>query len=312
MAVTATKREPGTGTGFPKKVGFAECDVVAFNPTAEELGKILGVEIEKEIEYESEDSEGNRKLRLDVWLREVFSKNHFKLRLQLTDKEGVSEKGKKRFIDKKGNLSYWIDDEANLQDFMKRNDPWVSRMGEYDLYNFLKAFQSDIQRDSKGVPLIDDFTIDWRRLIRGDVKELNSLVGNEFSTSVGVVLCVNLKKDGDEIKEYQDIYTRAFLPGGLVKFLRNPGGKSYKSVDRFISEVTDPEYGCKSFYGGTYDIIKEGEIGGEETEKRVLVDRKLVEIHDYYREVDPNYQALVTGIDPGSSTESGEVENTDY
>lgn len=263
MAINGEKRVDGSFL----KVGLAKCKVLAFNPTKEQLEKILDTRIEKDPEYEVEDDvyepeDGeaitSKKCRLNIWLEEIATGNKFCLRMTLIDRVQQSKSGKVRFIDNKGNLSYYLDSVDNLVDFMKENSPWDARIGEYDLYRFLRAWQNKIDRRK-----VDDFTINWNDLVRGKVKEINSWIGSDFEGEIIVLLCVkvNLKKDEEtgetEIQEYQEVYNRNFLPGDTMKSFTTRGDTKSKMVKEFIKEVTDPEYGVKNYFGGTLGEMRE-------------------------------------------------------
>ena len=70
-------------------VGFAHVDVVAFNPTREELNKLLGRvgnEDDKEIEY-IDEVEGFKRLKCSFWLKEEDSSRLFVHSINIIDKE---------------------------------------------------------------------------------------------------------------------------------------------------------------------------------------------------------------------------------
>lgn len=264
MGLSGPKREAGDG-GF-LKVGLAQCKVLAFNPSKEELEKILGKDLEKDPEYDVDDDvvdmdDGSTKVfkkqRLNVWLEEVKTGMKFVMRQTLIDKIQESKSGKVRFVDNKGNLSYYVDSEENLVAFMKENPHWVLRVGEHDLYRFLRAWQSNMNRKE-----VEDFSFSWADLVRGKTKELNSWIGSEYEGNVLVLLCVKVdikvNEAGEkEIKEYQDVYNRNFLPGDMLRYFTARGEVKSKMIKEFIKEVTDPEYGVKNFYGGVLGEMKD-------------------------------------------------------
>jgi hypothetical protein len=266
MAIGGNKREEGTSAGF-LKVGLARCKVLAFNPTKEQLEKILNVELKQDPEYLDEDvvtdeetgkTTSSKKLRLNVWLEELTSSMKICLRLTLIDKVQVSKTSKVRYVDTKGNTSYYIESEENLQDFMKENSPWKGRVGEYELFEFLKAWQNKIDRRT-----ISDFTFNWGDLVSGKPKELNSWIGSEYEGDVLVLLCVKVNIETNEetgektIKEYQEVYNRNFLPGDAIRYFEQKGEIKSKYVNNFIKEVTNKEYGPKNFFGGTLGVMRD-------------------------------------------------------
>ena len=66
---------------------------------------------------------------------------------------------------------------------MKQNNPRPAKLGEVELYKFLRAHQGEFNFKES-----TEFTVDWDRLIKGDVKELNDLKESPFATPVMVRL----------------------------------------------------------------------------------------------------------------------------
>lgn len=259
--------KPRAEGGSFLRVGLAKCKVLAFNPSKEELEKILGTELQRDPDYDADDEEVEdketgkvstfKKRRLNVWLEEIKTGMKHCLRFTLIDRVQESKSGKLRFVDNKGNLSYYVDSEDNLVDFMKENPHWALRVGEHDLYRFLRGWQNQIDRRS-----VDDFSFNWADLITGKTKELNSWIGSEYEGDVLVLLCVKVdvkvdEEGNKEIKEYQEVYNRNFLPGDMLKFFTMKGEIKSKMVKEFIKEVTDTEYGVKNFYGGVLGEAKD-------------------------------------------------------
>jgi hypothetical protein len=264
MAIGGNKREDN---GTFLKVGLAKCKVLAFNPTKEQLEKILNVDLKQDPEYQDEDTvtdeetgktTTSKKLRLNVWMEEVTTNMKVCLRLTLIDKVQVSKTNKVRYVDTKGNTSYYIESEENLQDFMKENSPWKGRVGEYELMEFLKAWQNKIDRRT-----ISDFTFNWSDLVSGKPKELNSWIGSEYEGEVLVLLCVKVNIETNEetgektIKEYQEVYNRNFLPGDAIRYFQQKGEIKSKYVKNFVAEITHKEYGPKNYFGGTLGVMRD-------------------------------------------------------
>jgi hypothetical protein len=87
------------------------------------------------------------------------------------------------------------------------------------------------------------------KLLSGDLTDLNRMVNSDLANNVIVMATVRVKTEDDgEVKEYQNIYNNAFLPGSYVKHLKIEGGNKPKMVETFLKDVTDGEYGCKDFY----------------------------------------------------------------
>jgi hypothetical protein len=261
MQIGGKKRE-NTGSGDSvKKVGLFEATVVAINPTIEEYKDKLGVELKedsKSAEYLGETKDGNNYLRVDFWLEEVKNKDKFKVSFFLEDKERENKDGtKKQYINSIGMCS-WAADENDLADwFTKGRDYRVAYTGEEDLYNFMRTWLADLDyRDADTV-----LQLEWKKLIRGNVKDLKDQIDGEWAKSVVALATVIVKERDGESKEYQGIYNKAFLSGYALKQfrlvdygskklqgeLKNKKPKDLKAHEKFVVNVTG-EYGCKDFF----------------------------------------------------------------
>ena len=176
-AIGGKIREQSSGSNdntYEKKVGIFEANVVAINPTAEEYSSILGREINadsKATEYLGETRDGNTYLRIDVWLQEIKNQDNFKVSFFLEDKERQNRDGtKNQYINSVGTTS-WADDESNLHEWFKKDrDFRVAYVGEEDLYGFMQKWLSKL--DYRDVET--ELQIDWKKLMRGDVRDLKT------------------------------------------------------------------------------------------------------------------------------------------
>lgn len=260
MNIGGKKREVTQFTETQKKVGLFEGRVIAINPSAEEYKEILGMELKedsKATEYLGESQDGNTTLRIDFWLEEVKNKDKFKVTFFLEDKEKENkDQTKKQYINNVGTCS-WADDVNNLPAWFSGRDYRVANAGEEDLYNFLKTWLGELDyRDAETT-----LQLDWKKLMKGNLKDLKSQVNGEYCTNVVALATIKTVIKEDDTKEYQGVYNRAFLPAYTIKQFRlvdfsKPdvisGLKAKKSKDlkpheRFVLTVTG-EYGCKDFY----------------------------------------------------------------
>jgi len=260
-SIGGKKREITGNSDFGKKVGLFEANVIAVNPTAEEFKDILGMELKedsKAAEYLGETKDGNNYLRVDFWLEEVKNKEKFKVSFFLEDKERENKDlTKKQYINSTG-LCSWAADENDLADwFTKGRDYRVAYTGEEDLYNFMRTWLSDLDyRDANTV-----LQLEWKKLMRGNVKDLKDQIDGEYSKSIVALATVIVKERDGESKEYQGIYNKAFLSGYALKQfrlvdygskrlqadLKNKKPKDLKSHEKFVVNVTG-EYGCKDHF----------------------------------------------------------------
>lgn len=262
MSSIGGKKRENTGSGdFSKKVGLFEANVIAINPTAEEFKDILGMELKedsKATEYLGETRDGNNYLRIDVWLQKVNSEDKFKTSFFLEDKERENKDGtKKQYINSIGMCS-WAADENDLAEwFTKDRDYRVAYVGEEDFYNFMRTWLSELDyRDAETV-----LQLEWKKLMRGNVKDIKDQINGEWSKSVVALATVIVKDKDGESKEYQGIYNKAFLPGYALKQfrlvdygsskvqadLKNKKPRDLKGHEKFVLNVVG-EYGCKDYF----------------------------------------------------------------
>lgn len=259
MAVQGEKREKQVVDSV-KKVGLFEANVIAINPTVEEYKELLGIELQedsKATEYLGKSKDDNTYLRLDVWMEEVKSKDKFKVTFFLEDKERENKDGtKKQFINNVGACS-WAADENDLPDWFKKRDYRAAHAGEEEMYNFLRTWLSGIDYVKDSAVL----EIEWKKLMKGNVKELKEQINGEWCGNVVALATITTKEKDGEVKEYQTIYNRAFLPPYYLKNfrlvnysdpsvlagLRAKKSKDLKPYERFALNVTG-EYGCRDYY----------------------------------------------------------------
>ena len=252
---------------FVKKVGLFEAKVIAVNPTTEEYADVLGRQLKedsKATEYLGTSKDGNARLRLDFWLEEVKSKEKFKLTFFIENKEKENkDQTKKQYINNIGRCT-WADSPNNLPTWFQERENRVAFVGEEDLYNFLRSWLSNIDFSSKKSTL----QVEFNKLIKGNVKELKEQINGEWATNIVALATINTKETDDGVKEFQNIYNKAFLPAysikafrlldynaaGTISGLRQKSSKDLKPHERFVLNVVG-EYGCKDFY--TFKELKE-------------------------------------------------------
>ena len=261
------KREQSQVSDFKKSVGLFEATVVAVNPDIEEYKEKLGMELKedsKAIEYLGTSQDGNKTLRVDVWLEDVKNSSKFKVTFFLENKEKENkDKTKKQYINNIGSCS-WADDPNNLPTWFAARDYRVANVGEEELYNFMRTWLGDLDyRDAETT-----LQLDWTKMMKGNVKDLKAQVNGEWCTNVVALATIKTVQKEDEIKEYQGVFNKGFLPSYSLKLfrlvnysdqsiltnLRSKKSKDLKPHERFVINVTG-EYGCKDFY--TFKDLKE-------------------------------------------------------
>jgi hypothetical protein len=254
------KKEQVQQTEYAKKVGLFEANVIAVNPNAEEYNDILGIELKedsKAVEYLGKSQDGNTTLRVDFWLEEVKNKDRFKVTFFLENKEKENKDAtKKQYINDVGVCS-WAADANDLPEWFAKRDYRVAFVGEEELYNFMRTWLGNLDYRDASTTL----QLDWKSLMKGNVKDIKGQVGGEYSISVLALATIKTVVKNDETKEYQGVYNKAFLPAyNLKQFrlidysradvlsgIRQKKSKDLRPHERFVLNVTG-EYGCKDFY----------------------------------------------------------------
>ena len=252
---------------FAKKIGLFEARVIAVNPTTEEYADVLGRQLKedsKATEYLGTSKDGNARLRIDFWLEEVKTQEKFKLTFFIENKEKENkDQTKKQYINNIGRCT-WADSPNNLPTWFKERENRVAFVGEEDLFNFLRSWLSNINFSSEKSIL----QLEFNKLIKGNVKELKEQINGEWATNIVALATVTSKETPDGTKEYQAIYSKAFLPPYSIKAfrlidynkadaisaLRQKSQKELKPHERFVLNVVG-EYGCKDFF--TFKELKD-------------------------------------------------------
>lgn len=262
MAVGGKKRVDNGGDNS-KYVGLFLAKVIAINPTIEEYKKVLGIELKedsKATDYLGENKDGNTFLRVDFWLKnltndvpEKLKVTYFLENIERTNKDETNN----QFINSVGQCSWAASEEELLSWFTKRAVR-PAKVGEEDLYNFLTKWLGKLDYRDEDTTL----ELNWKNLMKGNVKEIKEQIGGEYATNVLMLATVSTKEDSDgNIKEYQQVYNKFILPEYTTK--------SFKTIDYSNSDVRDllkektnkelkihekmiiqlySEYGSKDFY----------------------------------------------------------------
>ncbi len=245
---------------YTKKVGLFEAVVIAVNPTEEEYKEVLGLELQedsKATEYLGESKDGNTYLRVSIWLEEVKTKEKFAVSFFLEDKIRVNkEETKTQYINAVGACS-WADDPNNLPEWFTAREYREANVGEEELYDFLRTWLGNLDYRSAETVL----QLEWKKLMKGNVSDIKDQINGEWCSHIGALATIATREKDDEVKEYQNVYNKAFLPPYALKHFRlvdynNPDviaalklkkPKDQKAHEKFVLKVIG-EYGCKDFY----------------------------------------------------------------
>jgi len=276
-AIKGKKREQTED--FVKKIGMVEVSVIAINPSVEEYKDVLGIELKEEskaAQYLGESNDGNNYLRVDFWLQDTKEGQKFKVSFFLEDKNRMNkDETKQQYINDIGVCS-WGADESSLPAWFVKREVRNAHSGEEDFYSFLRTWLGGLDYRENDTEL----QLNWKDLMKGKVSDLRELIGGDFAVDFIVMATVIIKGEGEEIKEYQGIYNKGFLPAYAMRHFNltdysNPEviaklekkiSKDLKGHERFILSVVG-EYGCKDIYSfkAISEYISEDHlIGGDD------------------------------------------------
>ena len=100
--------------------------------------------------------------------------------------------------------------------WFKERENRVAFVGEEDLYNFLRTWMGNLDLRDMETTL----QIDWKKLMKGNVKDLKVQVDGEYVTPVTALATIKTVEKDDGVKEYQTIYNKGFLPPYSIKAFR--------------------------------------------------------------------------------------------
>lgn len=243
-----------------KYVGFSLVKLKAINPTRQELNKLLGIEDQeddKEINYLTQDPEGNERIRLSFWLHDEKLDKYFVHSFNLTDKFRTSKDGLKNQYINSTCITAWSDVEANLPDwflkFMDKDKNETGKkefrkalLGEEELATLLRSWLGRMKWNDPSSLVV----IDTAKLFKEDYSELRAQIRGAYDTAF-VILTGVRTDENDPTKQYQQVYGKSFLPGGFINYIENgfkfPTDYSKRAWNRFEAEVNG-EYGFSAHF----------------------------------------------------------------
>ncbi len=267
------KSETKANLEFGKKVGLAELRVLAINPDKAKLNKILGKDDsddDKEIEYVSE-KDGVDRIRLSFVLENVKTKGTEFHNILMAKANKVNQDATKiQIVNQTGDCSWvpfveggdepdysllpeWFTQFQNkAKEVIGKKTYRVAYQGEEDLMIFMRTWLGKANMYPQKAEACTDTILleDADKLFTGNVKELTALLGTAFETTFVGLFGVRTDKD-DKTKQYQQIWTKGFLPGNFMKFINNgmnfPNDWSKKQWEKFQKNA-EGEYGFTAFH----------------------------------------------------------------
>lgn len=232
----ASGKESTDAIVFPKYIGIGTFNVIAVNPTKDEMEKIYKREFEKETDYTSIDEETKvPQVRLDFIVKAVEEKSNG---IELITKQSFFLKKEMRFnkdktkvqvINKYGETTWVTAEELKNQTVPANVTSWFEGpfrpvfVGEAELTEFLKTYMNipgkSYKKKSGEIVYLENLADAEARLdnietyFSGNVKEIKELV--KLQPNNKVVIPVGVKTTTDN-KQYQDLFSRMILRSSSV------------------------------------------------------------------------------------------------
>lgn len=234
-------------------VGWGEVEVVAINPSKEELIKLMDIGEEYQEDFKDPvycgEKEGIETARIAFYVKNIKTNKINPISFFLEKRVRMSKDGNKmQFVNCHG-LTGWADSKENLMSFFthfenvldwKATDGTINKrytvgskpntvetlgekftreamVGEEELYNFVRDWLVSVDYRDVDTNLL----MATDKFFAGDFKELQDLVGSSIVSTIVVPYTIKTREvDGVE-KEFQHISNKFCLPGSQAKLLRN-------------------------------------------------------------------------------------------
>lgn len=180
------------GSGIKMYSGLSNFNVIAVNPTMDELHK-LGIMVKSEPNYFVEFG-GEENFKLTFWVKNEDLTTNFSIFMR--PEARVSEKGKNQWINNLGQTAWHTSMPSEIYDWWKPEGGKKALKGEETLVEFAKAWANVASGDEVYFEGVD-------KLAKGDASEVKALVPLLAKNQVRLLIGV---KDG----KYQAVYTKFF------------------------------------------------------------------------------------------------------
>lgn len=204
IASNNSEQEVAGGGGVPLYVGIAPMQVVAVNPTMQELND-LGVAIKTEPEYLNVSIGGDEYNKITFWLKCIDPEFMTRFDVLVKPEARVSKSGKTQWVNSVGQFAYSENKASEQYEWFKDTGVRKAFVGEETLMDFIKAYANVANGDECAFESYND-------IAKGNVKEIRDLIKALNENRVRVLLGVKDEK-------YQQVYTKHF--GRLKPFRKD-------------------------------------------------------------------------------------------
>ena len=229
MAISANNSNEEVAGGVSLFTGVASVQVIAVNPTKDELEE-LGVKLKDDPSYSVafSDEEYNK---VSFWVKHENPDMFTRVEILVQPKHRVSKAGDKyMWTNNRAQVTWAADNPSQKYDWYKADGERKAYVGEDILLSFIKAWANVANDGDCYLETID-------KIVNGDMTELKQLVGALSENRVRVLFGV---KDG----KYQQAYTKHF---GRLKPQRD---------DLFIKELNGDYGSFNAEFNPTLELSK--------------------------------------------------------
>jgi hypothetical protein len=199
--------------GVIRYSGMQSFQVVALNPSLEELNNLGVTYIKEQPIYSTEEG----KLRIDLWLRnsELNPELILKTSIFIENGEHISSTGKKRWLNDYLQNSWAIEvndiyENAKMSWFSQNHNTRAARIGELELLTFFQKLMGLSLGSGTSVnPDKVVFNTTWEQIVSGNLKELRGYVNDSLKAGNGLTFLLGVKNT-PEGKQYQQVYMNYF------------------------------------------------------------------------------------------------------
>jgi hypothetical protein len=197
--------------------GIGNFKCVAFNPGADDINEILGIDNAKEPVYITDKDDSVRTVMLSFYMEEITTGVKYVHTFFVNNVLKKSRAGQDQFTNSVGQFYY-----GTPQTFHSTEGVREAFEGEEDFVTFLQAlFNLKTGKDG------DQIHLNWDSIMNGDFSYIDSAVETlDTTNTVGILMGI---KTGDNGKSYMTGYKRAYL-------------RPYQGVDK-ISKELNSAYG---------------------------------------------------------------------
>jgi hypothetical protein len=229
------------------QVGLDVFEVVAVNPTSQQMSKIYGSEpkdTDKELVYVDE-KDGEDRVKITFIVKGKVTDKISKVTFFLVDKERKSKDGKNQFINQVCQTAWAFDEEQLPTFFTQFQDKDKNKLadksyrtameGEGDFYEFVRGVLRKVNYNSTET----EVKFNFKKMLKGDFSELNSIVtDSEYADNFTAMWYVRNVETENGVKTYNEVFHKSILPPDFYNKFEKASEAYYKAK---LIEIKDDE-----------------------------------------------------------------------